>query len=126
MNGEIDFIPTPKSILNENYCVAIGVNSETIFLFWKFSNYRISSFEKSLLDRKIIIKVFDRNENVVAEIETDYASSKIYITLPSVNFPVCARIYVKSNSGEIEETAKSNDITLSHEREVRKEYNYLQ
>jgi hypothetical protein len=125
MNGEIDFISTPKSILNENYCVAMGVNSETIFLFWKFSNYIISSFENLLLDKKIIIKVFDCDKNTVAEMDVDYLLAKIYIKIPPINFPSHIRIYVKDKDGNIKEIAVSNEVILSYEREIRKEYNYL-
>ena len=123
--NDIEFKHSPRSILNENYCVAIPVNSEKIFLFWKFSSYKLSEFENSFLDRNITIRVFEKNGNKIAEIETDYMSSKIYIAIPQAGLPIYAVIYVKDKYGNIGEIARSNEVTLSYERELRKEYNYL-
>jgi len=85
----------------------------------------ISSFENLLLDKKIIIKVFDCDKNTVAEMEADYLLAKIYIKIPPINFPSHIRIYVKDKDGNLKEIAVSNEVILSYEREIRKEYNYL-
>jgi len=123
-NFNIDFLPTPKSILNESYCVLIGINSDTVFLFWKFSNYIISSFESSVFDEKILIRIFDVNNKIVTEIDANYLDSRIYIIIPQANFPIYAKIYVRDKEN-ITEVSRSNEVVLSYEKELTKEYDYL-
>lgn len=115
---------TVQSILNENYCVALIKNSNTIFVFWKFSNYKISQFKNKEISDKILIKVFDSNDNLVCSIGENFEIAKTYIVLPKSVDEVYVKIYVVNKNIE-ELVSTSNKVKLSYEKEFREEYNSL-
>lgn len=115
---------TVQSILNENYCVALIKNSSTIFVFWKFSNYKLSQFRNREINDKILIKVFDSNDNLVCSIGENFETAKTYIVLPRSVDEVYVKMYVINKNSE-ELIAVSNRVKLSYEKEFREEYNSI-
>ncbi|MEF3280891.1 MAG: DUF4912 domain-containing protein [Elusimicrobiota bacterium] len=112
-----------NSIFDENYCLIMPKNSETIFVFWKFSNYKISQFKNGEYLKKISIKALDESDKNIAEITLDYDMAKCYLMLPRYVENVFVRLYARSKNGE-ETISCSNKIKLSYEKEMKKEYTY--
>jgi hypothetical protein len=82
-----------RSILDENSCNILVKNNETLFIFWKFSQFKINQFINLEYKEKILIRLYDSSERQMLEIESKWNSGKIYIKLPKQGFICKARIY---------------------------------
>jgi len=120
----MDMKVTVLSSLDENYCVVMPRNFETVFIFWKFSNYKISQFKNGEYSKNIMIKFFDENKNPVLDISVPYDAAKYYITLPRHTASITASLYLNRNNS-YELLSNSNEISLSFEKNLKKEYNYI-
>lgn len=113
-----------KSILDENYCIALPQNSSTVFVFWKFSDYKISQFEKGYYFSNIILRVIDENKNNIVDLPCSWNKAKLYISLPRVINSVSVELYAENEKGK-EKISVSNEVKLSYEKETKKDYSKI-
>lgn len=104
-----------SSSLNENFCVVLPKNASSVYLFWKFSDFKIEKFEKKEYGETLIVKVFDEKESQVMEMPAPWDSGKLYISLPKDDFKCSVRLY-SQNGGGLEEIARSNLIEVPAEK----------
>lgn len=117
----MSFNLTTKSILDENYCLVLPKNSSEVFVFWKFSDFKISQFEKGYYFKNIIFRVLDENKNIVADVPCEWDRAKFYISLPKFVNSITVELYAENSNGK-EKISVSNEINISYEKEIKKEY----
>lgn len=114
---------TPKTILDENYCVCMLRNASIIFVFWKFSDYYLNLFENKVIAPEIRIKLINEEEKILADLPCLYSKSLLHIELPKLAKMVRVDIYCIENNNE-KYLCSSNVIGLVSERDLKKDYNF--
>jgi len=110
-----------KSLLDENYCVMLIQNSSTIFVFWKFSDYKNYQFEKGFYKKDITIKLLDENNNCVVDIPVEWNKARLYVALPRSLNSVRVEIYAE-NSNSREKLSSYGPLKISYMKETKKDY----
>lgn len=115
--------PTPKTILDENYCVCILRNATTLFVFWKFSDYYLSLFENKSISPYIRLKLINEDEKILVDIPCLYSKSLIHIGLPANARRARVEIYCNENNNQ-KLLCVSNEVLLASERDIKGDYNF--
>lgn len=117
---------SPLSIIDENYCVCMIKNASTVFVFWKFSEYYLMLFKQLKLSQTIRIKIYSENDNrCIADVPSNYFDGGCYVNIPYINGRIKAVIFCVENNSE-KELCYSNSVSLSYEKELFKDYNFIQ
>lgn len=114
---------TPKTILDENYCVCMLRNANTVFVFWKFSDYYLSLFENKNIPSEIRIKLINEENKILADLPSIYSKSVLHIEVPTHAKKVKIDIYCFENGIE-KILCSSNVVNLASERDFKKDYNF--
>ncbi len=109
------FEHTTKSLIDENYILIIPKNETTVFVFWKFSEYKNFQFQNKNYKENIIIKIFE-NSNLVVEISAKWNDARKYIVLPKKSKEIFAELYAE-NQNENERIAVSNTLRFFYKEE---------
>lgn len=91
---------TLSFLLDENYCVLITKNFEELFLFWRFSKYKISSFERGEYSPDLTVKIIGENGKSIMELSSKWDRRGIYLKLPCEDISCLAEIYCKKDGKE--------------------------
>jgi len=122
MNSELFSKERVMTSLDKTFCVILPKNFSKIYLFWKFSNFKIEKFEKKEYSHNLIIKILDRDNNTIMETSAIWNSGKIYLNLPKDNLSCYVKIYANTINGKLEEIATSNIIDIPSEKENKVNY----
>lgn len=87
-------------LLDENYCVLLAKNFEELFLFWRFSRYKVSMFEKGVYQHMIRVKLLNESGKTLIELPAKWDCGGIYLRIPFEDILCYAEIYSARNTKE--------------------------
>lgn len=92
---------TPLSfLLDESYCVLLVKNPEEVYMFWRFSSYKIKSFLDGEYSALLRIRISDPSGKNFVELSAPWDKGSEYISVP-VNDVYCqAHIFAIKNGVE--------------------------
>jgi len=105
-------IKTPLSfLLDENYCVLLVKNPEEIYMFWRFSSYKIKSFIDGEYSAFLRVKISDSSGKNIVELSIPWDKGSEYISIPVNDIYCQAHIFGVKNKVE-EKICSSSEIKI--------------
>lgn len=87
-------------LLDETYCVLLVKNFEELFLFWRFSKYKISSFESGEYKDILRIRILNEKGKNLMDLPAKWDCGGVYLRLPFEDLLCSAELYCVKNGKE--------------------------